>query len=84
MAEVSQSTRSGLRGTFDLFMRQFGAAKETQTALLQDILHRNADTEFGREHGFRTANTVEAYQRQVPIRQWSDIAPYVDRVIDGR
>ena len=84
MAEVAQSTRPGLRRDFDLFMRQYGAAKDTQTALLKDILHRNADTEFGREHGFRTASTVEAYQRQVPIRQWSDIAPYVDRVVDGR
>jgi hypothetical protein len=84
MAELSQSTRRGLRGAYDLFMRQYGVAKETQASLLQDILHRNADTEFGREHGFGTANTVEAYRRQVPIRQWSEIGPYVDRVVGGR
>jgi hypothetical protein len=84
MAALSQSTRPGLQRAFDLFMRQYGTTRETQTSLLQDMLRRNADTEFGREHGFRSAITVEAYQRQVPIRQWSEIGTYVDRVIDGR
>jgi hypothetical protein len=84
MTDLSRSTRTSLERALGRFMQQYSATKETQSTLLGDILRRNADTEFGREHGFRTAGNVRAYQRQVPIRQWHDVSPYVDAVVEGR
>jgi hypothetical protein len=75
---------SGVQGEIDRFMRQYDSPRETQGALLASILRRNAATEFGKEHGFAGIRTAADYQRQVPIRQWVDIAPYVDGVIEGR
>jgi hypothetical protein len=84
MTKLSRSMRARLQRPVRRFMRQYGATKETQLALLTDILRRNADTQFGREHGFRSAGDLRAYQRQVPIRQWREMSPYVDLVVDGR
>src|SRR5262245_13337795 len=69
---------------FDRFMSQYERPREAQAALLAEILKRNADTEFGREHGFGTIRTPADYQRQVPIRLWADIAPYVERMVEGQ
>ncbi len=66
------------------FMQQHEAAAAGQQALLKDILRRNAETGFGREHGFRHLKTVEAYQREVPIRDWVETSPYVDAVLAGQ
>ena len=78
------SSEAGFRGPVNQFMRQYGAPRETQQALLRQILRRNAGTVFGRDHGFGKIDTPRDYQRQVPIRQWVDINPYVESVIAGR
>jgi hypothetical protein len=75
---------SGLQTAVEGFMRQYGATRRTQEALLHSILRRNAGTVFGKEHGFRRIGTPGDYQRQVPIRTWAGIAPYVDAVVEGQ
>ncbi|MFI5019353.1 MAG: GH3 auxin-responsive promoter family protein [Dongiales bacterium] len=75
---------SGVQGEIDRYMRHYDSPRETQASLLASILRRNAGTEFGKEHGFARIRSAADYQRQVPIRQWVDLAPYVDGVIEGR
>jgi len=65
-------------------MRQYDAARETQQTLITRILRRNAGTVFGKEHGFQKIRTIKDYQRQVPIRDWDEISPYVDAIVEGR
>lgn len=84
MAVHSGSPRTGPQSVMDRFMRQHGAVRQTQQTLLESILRRNAATAFGREHGFRTVRTVEEYRRQVPIRSWLEISPYVDAIVAGQ
>ncbi len=43
-----------------------------QAATLKRLLHRAVDTDFGRAHRFATINSIETYQRQVPIRDYAD------------
>ena len=50
---------------------------------LQQILKRNAGTEFGREHGFAAIKSVADYQRAVPIRSHAQLRPWIDRMIAG-
>jgi hypothetical protein len=49
-----------------------------QQKLLRALLHENADTEFGRRHGFTSIETFSRFQKQVPITEYDDIAPYVE------
>jgi sterol desaturase/sphingolipid hydroxylase (fatty acid hydroxylase superfamily) len=52
-----------------------------QRALLTRIVKENRDTNFGRDHGFRDVTDYESYARQVPVRDFEGLRPYVDAAI---
>jgi hypothetical protein len=56
---------------------------ETQRSVLLDLIARNADTAFGRDHRFKLIRSETDYRRQVPVRDYEGIRPYVDRIIQG-
>jgi GH3 auxin-responsive promoter len=55
-----------------------------QEKLLRTLLRENADTAFGRRHGFASIETFSRFQKQVPISEYDDIAPYVDASRHGQ
>jgi hypothetical protein len=55
-----------------------------QDRLLREILGTNADTEFGRRHGFAGVSTFEEFQRRVPITTYEDLEPYVNAAMLGQ
>jgi GH3 auxin-responsive promoter len=54
-----------------------------QREVLGKILSRNADTVFGREHGFASINGEADYRRRVPVNEYESLRPYVDRIVAG-
>ncbi len=84
MEKHAKLTKPVLRQTMARFMRQYGAVRETQGTLLDRIVRRNRDTAFGQEHGFGAIASIADYRRQVPIRVWDEVSPYIDRVVAGR
>ncbi|MBQ8927963.1 MAG: GH3 auxin-responsive promoter family protein [Oscillospiraceae bacterium] len=54
-----------------------------QRSYLKALLARNADTAFGREHGFAKLHGYEDFARAVPVRRYEDLAPYIDRIAAG-
>ena len=50
------------------FERAAAAPERAQAVMLQALLHRNAETAFGRKHGFGAIRTVAEYRRAVPLR----------------
>jgi GH3 auxin-responsive promoter len=74
---------AGPRGELAKFLHRYSAGREMQQTLIAEMIARNAGTSFGREHGFAGIKTVADYQRQVPIRQWHEMSPYVDAMIAG-
>src|SRR5262245_53937057 len=65
------------------FERQTRHARELQEALLRRIISRQANTAFGRDHGFRPIRDLPDFRRQVPVAGYDRIEPYVDRVRRG-
>src|SRR5262245_19957248 len=57
--------------------------RRVQEAVLLDILAQQAETGFGRDHGFALCNGVEDYRRQVPVAGYEAIEPYINRVRKG-
>lgn len=47
------------------------------------IVQKNTATAFGRDHGFSAVRSVSDYQRQVPVRGYSELEPYIDRAAAG-
>ncbi len=56
---------------------------EAQRSVLLDLIKRNADTAFGRDHGFGDIRSEADYRRHVPIRDYEGIRSYVNRIIEG-
>jgi hypothetical protein len=57
---------------------------QAQDRLLKEILGNNADTEFGRRHGFAGVTTMKEFQERVPISTYDDLEPYINASMLGR
>jgi GH3 auxin-responsive promoter len=69
-------------------LRHFNALCRTpiqaQDRLLRQILETNADTQFGRRHGFGGITTFQDFQQRVPIASYEDLEPYIEAQMSGR
>ncbi|MCP4680176.1 MAG: GH3 auxin-responsive promoter family protein [Deltaproteobacteria bacterium] len=57
--------------------------KVSQQAVLAEILNYAKDTVIGNEHGFGSIESYDDYHTQVPVRDYEDHRPYVDRHTRG-
>jgi hypothetical protein len=57
---------------------------QAQDRLLRQILETNADTEFGRRHGFGSITSFQQFQERVPISAYEDLEPYITEEMNGR
>ena len=57
--------------------------RAVQARVLRGILARNADSDFGRAHGFGSLRSARAYADAVPLSTWDDYADAVARVAAG-
>ncbi len=68
-------------------LRQFEIACETpeavQNALLFDILRKQADTQFGRDHKFGAIASIAEYRNNVPVAPYEYVSPYIEKVQTG-
>ncbi len=53
----------------------------TQAQFLQTLVKQNADTVFGRDHGFSTIKNPADYACQVPIQNYEGFRPYINRIV---
>ncbi|HWN44862.1 MAG TPA: GH3 auxin-responsive promoter family protein [Thermoanaerobaculia bacterium] len=65
------------------FRRSLGRPEAVQRSLLGSYLEANADTAFGRAHGFASIRTAEEYRERVPLLTGDELAPWVDRIAAG-
>lgn len=56
---------------------------ETQKAVFQSLIQTAKQTQFGKDHHFDQIKTYEDFAKQVPVRDYEALKPYVDRVVRG-
>ena len=56
---------------------------DTQAKTFNKLILKAANTEFGRDHKFSKIKNYKDFKKQVPIRGYEDIKPYVDKVVAG-
>lgn len=56
---------------------------ETQNKVFQNLISEAAETEFGKDHDFISINSHKDFVTRVPIRDYEDLKPYVERVVTG-
>lgn len=54
-----------------------------QREVLQDLVTHGQYTDFGRKYGFSKLFTVRKFKEAVPIHEYEDIKPYIDRIMQG-
>lgn len=67
----------------DSFLRLTERAREVQEARLLELVRRNADSAFGRDHHFGEIRDVAGFRHRVPIRGYDGHEPYIARVRAG-
>ncbi|MFT5641720.1 MAG: hypothetical protein ACI9A7_001825, partial [Cyclobacteriaceae bacterium] len=56
---------------------------EVQTELLDSLVKKGSNTEYGRKFGFGDIQNYEQFKNTVPIVAYEDIFPYVERLMQG-
>lgn len=69
--------------SFARFLRAARSPRRAQESLLRRFLEANADTAYGRAHGYDRVRTVADFQRRVPIVDYDALSPWVDRAVAG-
>ncbi len=59
-------------------------AVEDQENWLKQLVKTGRHTEFGREHGFEGIQTYEDFKKQVPIRDYEELKPYINKIKEGK
>ncbi len=54
-----------------------------QERVLLNMIRRNQDTAYGREHGFQRIRSVRDFQARVPRNSYDDLSPYLERMLRG-
>ena len=53
-----------------------------QEKLLLDLLAKNKDTEYGKKYGFEKITSIRDFQEKVPVTEYKDYEPYIERMAD--
>jgi len=56
---------------------------EVQRQIMSTLVDETRHTVFGRDHNFDQIRTYEDFKKNVPIRDYEDLRPYIDRVVNG-
>ena len=56
---------------------------ETQRKVFQNLIASADFTQFGNDHNFSKIKNFEDFAKQVPIRDYEELRPYIDRVVKG-
>ncbi len=69
LAEVNHATKDPMKA---------------QEKTLKKILRKNKNCELGKKYNFTNINSIEDYQKMVPLSTYDDYAPYVERIIHNK
>ncbi len=69
---------------YKTIQREKQTALDDQDRILRELLKTGKTTEFGRDHRLEEVHTHEAFRQAVPIRDYEQFRPYIDRIKEGK
>ncbi len=57
---------------------------ETQQKVFEDLIAKAKNTQFGEDHNFSEIKTHKDFTQKVPIRDYEELKPYVDTMVEGK
>lgn len=59
-------------------------AGKHQQAIFNQLINKASSTIFGQDHGFLDIQSHEDFKKTVPIRDYEELSPYVNQIIEGK
>ena len=56
---------------------------EVQTELMEALVKKGSKTVFGLAHKFSNIKNLRDFKEQIPIQDYQDLFPYIDRIMHG-
>ena len=56
---------------------------ETQQKVFKALITEAKNTAFGQDHDFGNINSFQDFAKKVPIRDYEELKPYINRVVSG-
>ncbi len=56
---------------------------EVQQKVFRELIKKGSNTRFGKDHNFKKITTYKEFTANVPIRDYEELKPYVDRMVAG-
>ncbi|HLS11271.1 MAG TPA: GH3 auxin-responsive promoter family protein [Flavobacteriaceae bacterium] len=57
---------------------------ETQQKVFEDLINQAKDTEFGKDHDFKSIKSHKDFVKRVPIRDYEALKPYIEKSVAGQ
>lgn len=87
MAVIQKILGFSMNLAADIYRKKFEEdtrrALEVNEGVLREILQLNSESEYGRKYRFSSVTTAADYQKQVPLTDYEDYRPYVERMANG-
>jgi hypothetical protein len=64
--------------------KEMQRAVEDQEAILEELIKTGRKTEFGKDHHFDKISSYNDYKQAVPIRDYEQFKPYINKIKDGK
>ena len=81
MSIKSRIIRAAAAYTHRRLKEQALRATRDQQAWLKKLIHTGQYTAFGCDHHFEHIKNYDDFKRHVPVRDYEDLRPYIDRII---
>ncbi|WP_339789889.1 GH3 auxin-responsive promoter family protein [uncultured Imperialibacter sp.] len=59
-------------------------APDYQHKTLKNLFSKASNTVFGSDHGFKDIRTYDDFKKQVPVRDYEALKPYVEKMLTGQ
>ncbi|MCC5946242.1 MAG: GH3 auxin-responsive promoter family protein [Bernardetiaceae bacterium] len=64
--------------------RWIARSEEVQFEWLEKLVLEARHTDFGKDHHFKDVHTYGDFKTAVPIRDYEDLRPYIDKILEGK
>lgn len=64
--------------------KEMASAVEDQNSIRQYLIKSAQHTMFGKDHGFDRIKNYEDFKKQIPVRDYEALRPYVEKVKEGK
>ncbi|CAN5119071.1 GH3 auxin-responsive promoter family protein [soil metagenome] len=56
---------------------------ETQKFVFNKLIDEGINTQFGKDHDFKSINSYRDFKERVPVRDYEDLKPYIEKILQG-